>query len=286
MRLVPKSVLSPQRNGRCRQVNHLARSVVEQTLQRLWQRFLRRLVRLIGECGDRHARALTSRYHGAFTPQDLHSRSLPGGKGAAHSHSMASAPIAAAQLRLRTNIGVKRRLAQQVMRLLHDGASVILDNSSTACFIAEAMGERQGLTICTLSLEVARAIAKSGDRHTVMLPAGTLRISDMTLTGAASVRFANQLHPDFLIVSVASLSASGGCLDFDPFEVEFKQTACTGATTVIVVADSSKFEAPGLITSLPWSDIDVLVTDRPLPEDLSKACSQVQVIIASSDSPL
>lgn len=190
------------------------------------------------------------------------------------------------QLRLRTNIGVKRRLAQQVMRLLHDGASVILDNSSTACFIAEAMGERQGLTICTPSLEVARAIAKSGDRHTVMLPAGTLRISDMTLTGAASVRFANQLHPDFLIVSVASLSASGGCLDFDPFEVEFKQTACTGAATVIVVADSSKFEAPGLITSLPWSDIDVLVTDRPLPEDLSKACSQVQVIIASSDSSL
>ena len=181
------------------------------------------------------------------------------------------------QLRLRTNVAIKRRLAQQVSRMLPDGASIVLDNSSTACFVAEALAERRGLTVATPSLEVARALAQGGDRHTVMLPGGTLRSSDMTLAGANAVRFAAQLHPDYLIVSVAALSARGGCLDFDPFEVDFKQAVCPHAGKVIVVADSSKFEAPGLITSLPWQNVRVLVVDQALPEPLARATEGIQV---------
>jgi DeoR family transcriptional regulator, glycerol-3-phosphate regulon repressor len=184
------------------------------------------------------------------------------------------------QLRLRSNVGVKRRLARQVAAMLPDGASIVLDNSSTACFVAEALAERRGLTVCTPSLEVARTLAQSGERHTVLLPGGTLRGSDMTMAGANALRFASQLHPDYLISSVASLSSRGGCLDFDPFEVEFKQSVCPHAGTVMVVADASKFEAPGLITSLPWSDVQVLVTDCALPDDLALACKGVQVVVA------
>jgi DeoR family glycerol-3-phosphate regulon repressor len=184
------------------------------------------------------------------------------------------------QLRLRSNVAAKRRLAQQLSALLPNGASLVLDNSSTACFVAEALAERRGLTVATPSLEVARALAQSGDRHTVMMPGGTLRSSDMTLAGANALRFAAQLHPDFLVVSVAALSAGGGCLDFDPFEVEFKQAVQPQAGQVIVLADSSKFEAPGLITSLPWRQVQVLVTDQPLPPELEAATASVRVVVA------
>lgn len=186
------------------------------------------------------------------------------------------------QLRLRSNVAAKRRLARQVSALIPDGASLVLDNSSTACFVAEALAERRGLTVATPSLEVARALAPSGDRHAVMLPGGTLRSSDMTLAGASALRFAAQLHPDYLIVSVAALSARGGCLDFDPFEVEFKQTVCPHAGTVIVVADASKFEAPGLITSLPWKNVQLLVTDQALPDALARATADVKVVVADA----
>ncbi|MBX3609606.1 MAG: DeoR/GlpR transcriptional regulator [Hydrogenophaga sp.] len=184
------------------------------------------------------------------------------------------------QLRLRSNVGAKRRLAQQVSAMLPDGCSLVLDNSSTACFVAEALAERRGLTIATPSLEVARTLAQSGDRHTVMLPGGTLRSSDMTLAGANALRFASQLHPDFMIASVAALSARGGCLDFDPFEVEFKQAVMPHAGTVIVVADASKFEAPGLITALAWDQVQVLVTDQALPPELARAADGVRVVVA------
>ncbi len=185
------------------------------------------------------------------------------------------------QLRLRSNVAAKRRLAQQVADLLPDGASLVLDNSSTACFIAEVLAARRGLTVATPSLEVARALAAGGDRHTVMMPGGTLRSSDMTLAGANALRFAAQLHPDYLVVSVAALSARGGCLDFDPFEVEFKQAVQPQAGTVIVVADASKFEAPGLITSLPWRDVHLLVTDQALPDGLAQATAALRVVVAT-----
>lgn len=186
------------------------------------------------------------------------------------------------QLRLRTNVAAKRRLGLQVAALLPDGASVVLDNSSTACFVAEALGARRSLTVATPSLEVARALAEGNKGHTVMMPGGTLRISDMTLAGANALRFAAQLHPDYLVVSVAALNARGGCLDFDPFEVEFKQAVRPQAGTVIVVADASKFDAPGLITSLPWHDVQVLVTDHALPDDLAKAAASLEVIVATA----
>lgn len=184
------------------------------------------------------------------------------------------------QLRLRSNVAAKRQLARQVSALLPDGASVVLDNSSTACFVAEALAERRGLTVATPSLEVARALAHSGERHTVMLPGGTLRSSDMTLAGVNALRFAAQLHPDYLVVSVASLSARGGCLDFDPFEVEFKQAVAPHAGTVIVVADASKFEAPGLITSLPWDSVQVLVTDQAPAGELARATAHLRLVLA------
>jgi DeoR family transcriptional regulator, glycerol-3-phosphate regulon repressor len=186
------------------------------------------------------------------------------------------------QLRLRSNVSAKRRLARQVAELLPDGASMVLDNSSTACFIAEALALRRGLTVATPSLEVARALAERSNGHTILMPGGTLRTSDMTLAGANALRFAAQLHPDYLVVSVAALSARGGCLDFDPFEVEFKQMVQPQASTVIVVADSSKFEAPGLITSLPWRDVQVLVTDQALPEELAAATSALRVVVAAA----
>lgn len=185
-------------------------------------------------------------------------------------------------MRLRTNVAVKRRLAQQVSKLLPDGASIMLDNSSTACFIAEALAERHGMTVATPSLEVARTLARSGERHTVLLPGGPLRASDMTLASANALRFASQLHPDYLVCSVAALSARGGCLDFDPFEVEFKQTVAQQAGTVMVVADASKFDAAGLITSLPWSEVQVMVSDAQLPVAWMQACSGVQWSVAEA----
>jgi DeoR family glycerol-3-phosphate regulon repressor len=186
------------------------------------------------------------------------------------------------QLRLRTNVAAKRRLARQVSALLPEGASLVLDNSSTACFVAEALAARRGLTVGTPSLEVARTLAEGGKGHTVIVPGGALRSSDMTLAGANALRFAAQLHPDYLVVSVAALSARGGCLDFDPFEVEFKQAVQAQADTVIVVADASKFEAPGLITSLPWHHVHCLVTDRTLPEELARATAGLKVVVATA----
>lgn len=95
----------------------------------------------------------------------------------------------------------------------------MLDKSSTACCVAEALAERRGLKVASVH----------------------------------ALRFASQLHMDYLVCSLAVLNARGGCLDFDPFEVEFKPTVAIHAARVTVVADFSKLGAPGLITRLPWS---------------------------------
>ncbi|QLP99946.1 MAG: DeoR/GlpR transcriptional regulator [Burkholderiaceae bacterium] len=105
--------------------------------------------------------------------------------------------------RLRTQVAAKRQLAQAVAALVPDGASLALDNNSTACFVAQALAARRRLTVFTPSLEVARALVSAQAGHTVLMPGGVLRATDMTLTGAAALRYAAQLRPDCFVLSVA-----------------------------------------------------------------------------------
>lgn len=182
--------------------------------------------------------------------------------------------------RLRTQVAAKRQLAQAVAALVPDGASLALDNSSTACFVAQALAARRKLTVFTPSLEVARALVSAQAGHTVLMPGGVLRATDMTLTGAAALRYAAQLRPDCFVLSVAGVSEAG-CLDFDPFEVEYKQCVSAQARHVVVAVDASKFAGEGLMTSLRWKEVHTLVTDAPPPAAIARAAAELRQVVCA-----
>ncbi|MBD8892489.1 hypothetical protein [Roseibium litorale] len=49
------------------------------------------------------------------------------------------------------------------------GHTVMLDNGSTACFLARELARREPMTILTVSLEIAGIFASEGSRHRVIL---------------------------------------------------------------------------------------------------------------------
>ena len=57
-------------------------------------------------------------------------------------------------IRKNRNVIGKQRIAEQIVRLVKDGDSIMLDASSTAVYIAKALKEKKNLTIITNSIEI------------------------------------------------------------------------------------------------------------------------------------
>ncbi|PTW54343.1 DeoR family transcriptional regulator [Breoghania corrubedonensis] len=172
--------------------------------------------------------------------------------------------------RLREAVEVKTAIARRAASYIREGAAVLLDNSSSACFLARELVHREPMTILTISLEIAQIFWSDDNRHRVILPGGEMRPSDRTLCGAGTIEFLKQFTPSYFVMSVVAGSPRG-CFDFDLFEAEFKREMIPRADETILLLDSSKFEKSGLVHVCDWSQIDVLVSDQVPAEIVSEA---------------
>lgn len=167
--------------------------------------------------------------------------------------------------RLSENAAAKAAIAAETARHIREGATLLLDNSTTACFLARELARREPMTIITISLEIARILNSGEGQHRVILPGGELRKADRTLTGAGTISYLAGFTPSYFVMSVVAGSARG-CQDFDLFEVEFKRAMIERADETVVMMDSGKFSKSGLIHVCDWTDVDTLVTDAIPPE--------------------
>lgn len=183
--------------------------------------------------------------------------------------------------RLREQAPAKRRIAQAAAELIEADATILLDNSSTSCFLAQVLAQRAGrLTAITFSVEVAQTLSSAGRDHRVILPGGELRAEDRTIIGPSAIDFASRFTPSLFVMSVAAASVGRGCMDFDLFETEFKRAMIPLADTVMLLLDSSKFSKPGLIKVCDWRAVDILVCDAPPPAAVRDALEHARVVIA------
>lgn len=171
--------------------------------------------------------------------------------------------------RLREATVVKAAIAARAVAYIREGATVMLDNSTSACFLARELVSREPMTILTISLEIAQILLTGNSRHRVILPGGELRSEDRTLASAGAIEFMTQFTPSYFITSMVA-GSNRGCFDFDFFEAEFKRAMIPLADQTMVLMDSSKFGGSGLIHVCDWSDVDVLVTDGAPPDILSQ----------------
>lgn len=193
------------------------------------------------------------------------------------SEQKAEAPF---ERRLKEMTAAKTAIAAVTAEYIKDGVTLLLDNSSTACFLARALHARENLTVITFSTEVAQILAASPKHPKVFIPGGELRAHDRTIIGPSAIEFASQFTPDYFVFSVAAASAERGCLDFDLFETEFKRAMLGLAGKVVLLADSSKFSKSGLIQVCDWSAIDVLVSDG-VPDDVVAAVGEECAVLTA-----
>lgn len=185
--------------------------------------------------------------------------------------------------RLRDDDAAKRRIARAAVELIDKEATILLDNSSTACFLAEMLVPRAGrLTAITFSLEVTQILTGAGRSHRFILPGGELRADDRTVIGPSAIDFASQFTPSLFVMSVAAESPQRGSMAFDLFETELERAMIALADKVMLLLDSSKWTKPDLIHVCGWSAADILVTEATPPAAVTGELEHGRIVVAPS----
>lgn len=166
------------------------------------------------------------------------------------------------------NLPEKTAIAATAARHVRDGDTVVLDSGSTTYEVATALTPRDGLTIITNDLRIAK-FAAALPRFRLLVTGGELLSSVFTLVGARAVDFLHDYHADWCFLGADAVDIEAGITNTNTSELPVKRAMLAIAHTSIVVADHSKIGRRTLARVAGIDEIDTIITDRAVPENLA-----------------
>lgn len=175
----------------------------------------------------------------------------------------------------------KRRVSEAASRLVRDGQTIAITSGTTAVEFARNLVDRTELTVITNSLDVAQVLLDNDGIQLVVL-GGVVRPGMHSLLGHLTELACHEMQADTLFMGIGAISLDRGLLnDYMP-EILTDRAIRSIASSVVVMADATKFDlvAPAVVLGL--DEVNTIVTDsrvRPATIDALTARG-IQVIVA------
>ena len=190
------------------------------------------------------------------------------------------------QEKYKDHFAVKRRLGRAVAGLIGANVQTIaIDSGTTTEEVALCLMDRPGLTVMTNGLNVASVLARS-DGIEVWVTGGSLRTKSLSFHGSHAEESLRHLHFDQLILGADGIDARIGITTHFGQEANLNRRMCAAASSIIVVADSSKFDKRCSHIICRLDDVDNLVTDSGIPAEAARELANrgVNLHIVDDDS--
>jgi DeoR family transcriptional regulator of aga operon len=173
------------------------------------------------------------------------------------------------------------RVAAAAAGLVREGQTIVVTSGSTAVEFARQLVDRRDLTVITNSLDVALVLLDCAGIQLVVL-GGVVRPRMHSLLGHLTEQACREMRADALFMGIGAISLELGLMnDYMP-EILTDRAIRSMATSVVVMADSAKFDlvAPALVFGL--DQVDVIVTDRGVRPEVVETLTahEIRVIVA------
>jgi DeoR/GlpR family transcriptional regulator of sugar metabolism len=163
-----------------------------------------------------------------------------------------------------SNVELKRRIGLAAADLVLDGQSVVLDASTTALQVADALRSQAGrheITVITNGVQTALALLEAPGISTI-LTGGQLRATAVSLTGGLGSDLLARVHAAVGFFGAIGLTVSHGLTDVNVQEVEMKAAMVAVCERVVALVDHTKLGQVGLATFAPSALLSLVITDR------------------------
>ena len=186
----------------------------------------------------------------------------------------------------RMNAAEKQAIGKLAASLVQSGESILLDASTTALAVGQALKQRTDLyNVTVITTGIWTALEMLGGSHLeVVLTGGRVRNSTGSIAGSIANDVLSRFHFHKAFLGAWGISLEGGLMDAPLIEVEIKQTAIPRCQEVIAVVDGSKFGRHSLATIVPLTAVSRIVTDDSVPSQLLAAFHDqgVEILVAST----
>lgn len=182
--------------------------------------------------------------------------------------------------RLGQEAAAKRVLAALTAPLIGRGDSVLVDDSTTAHFILEAVIESGPLTVVTNGTGPANMVMDHPEVELIMVGGRFVRPLQ-AFYGPSAITALGGVRVDLAILGAAAIQDG---MVYHPYEdvAAFKHFAITRATTSVLAVTASKFSRSALYEVSHLTDFQVIVTDMAPDEPQLVAAAEAGVKIITS----
>ncbi|MEM7741434.1 MAG: DeoR/GlpR family DNA-binding transcription regulator [Pseudomonadota bacterium] len=174
----------------------------------------------------------------------------------------------------------KDDIGSLVRTIIPNDASLFMNIGTTTEAVARHLQDHERLRVVTNNVHIADMFSAI-EGFEVMVAGGYVRGSDGGVVGEAAIEFLGGFKLDYGIIGISGIDPDGSLLDFDYREVRAAQTIIANARSTILVADHTKFGRAAMAKVASLDQIDVLVTDQPIPDVYKNmvADSGVEVLV-------
>ena len=184
----------------------------------------------------------------------------------------------------------KVAIASAVVGLISPGETVGLNGGTTTSEVARAIGRSEafehatgdfGVTIVTNALNIGYELSVR-NHVKIVVTGGVARRQSYELVGPLVSATLGNLALDVAVLGVDGISVENGATTFDEGEADVSRQFVRVADRVILVADSTKMRKSKFARICELGQVDIVVTESPLPDDLREAADTagVQIVVA------
>lgn len=174
--------------------------------------------------------------------------------------------------RRQLNAAAKQAMAALAAELIPENCSVSLNIGTSTETAARSLAGHRGLTVLSNNINIIN-LMMGGQAQDLIVAGGAVRQSDGAIVGEDASAFFARYKVDYAVIGASALDADGAIMDYDAREVAVARAILANARQKILICDSSKFEQAAPVRICLAADLDVIITDRPVPRSFAEAAA-------------
>lgn len=183
------------------------------------------------------------------------------------------------ELRNRVHLREKRIIGKLAASLLNEGDHIFIDSGNSCRFMAEELSPDLRITALSNCVPTLQALSRLPNA-TIECPCGQYVPSHLSIFGDDAAAFIRTRCANYYFASAVGLDLRAGVNLRTSLDISVKKAMRAQSDKMDLLMDHSKMGEANYYRVFDFSEIDILITDCPLPQELAERCQQekVQVI--------
>jgi len=175
----------------------------------------------------------------------------------------------------------KKKIAAAALGLIGQNDSIIIGSGTTVFEVARQLHPEKRIVVITPALKVSLELCNRPNVEVLQL-GGLVHQSSSSAAGSFAEKILDELSCGVLFIGVDGIDLEHGLSITNIMEASLNQKMIGLAQTVVVLADSSKFDRRGLGKICNLDQIDYIITDSDVSREVVNKIEKagVRVIIA------